>query len=50
MEIQPKEIRRYVRFDGKIPFDQWFNRLRDRQAQYRIDFRKCLTVYHTNPF
>ena len=39
METQPKEIRRYVVSDGKIPFDQWFNRLRDRQAQYRIDLR-----------
>ncbi|MFM6451664.1 MAG: type II toxin-antitoxin system RelE/ParE family toxin [Planktothrix sp.] len=39
METQPKEIRRYVASDGKIPFDQWFNRLRDRQAQYRIDLR-----------
>lgn len=39
MEVQPKEIQRYVTPTGKIPFDLWFNRLGDRQAQYRIDLR-----------
>lgn len=37
METEPKEILRYIKSDGKISFDQWFNHLRDRQAQYRID-------------
>jgi putative addiction module killer protein len=39
METQPKEIRRYVTTNGKIPFDEWYNALRDRKTQYKIDAR-----------
>ncbi|MBW4623597.1 MAG: type II toxin-antitoxin system RelE/ParE family toxin [Cyanosarcina radialis HA8281-LM2] len=39
MEIQPKEIRRYVTADGRIPFDEWYCSLRDRKTQYKIDAR-----------
>lgn len=39
MEAQPREIQRYIKPDGKIPFDQWFNSLRDANAKSRIDLR-----------
>lgn len=39
MEAQPREVRRYITPNGKIPFDEWFDSLRDRKAKYRIDLR-----------
>ncbi|TAE55748.1 MAG: type II toxin-antitoxin system RelE/ParE family toxin [Nostocales cyanobacterium] len=39
MEAQPREIQRYVTPDGKIPFDEWFDHLRDRKAQTKINKR-----------
>lgn len=39
MEVQPREIQRYVTPDGKVPFAEWLNSLRDTKAQYRIDLR-----------
>jgi putative addiction module killer protein len=39
MEAQPREVQRYITPDGKIPFDEWFDSLRDRKAKYRIDLR-----------
>lgn len=39
MAAQPREIKRYVNEKGEIPFDQWFESLRDIQAQARIDVR-----------
>lgn len=39
MTAQPREIRRYVKPDGTIPFQKWFDSLRDRQAQVKIDAR-----------
>ncbi|MCL1464187.1 type II toxin-antitoxin system RelE/ParE family toxin [Argonema galeatum] len=39
MESQPKGIQRYVTPDSRIPFDEWFNSLRDRTAQAKIDAR-----------
>jgi hypothetical protein len=36
MEVQPREVRRYIKPDGKIPFDQWFDSRRDRQAKYLL--------------
>jgi putative component of toxin-antitoxin plasmid stabilization module len=29
MEVQPKEIRNYLRFDGIDIFSEWFDSLRD---------------------
>jgi Uncharacterized protein conserved in bacteria len=39
MEVQPREIQRYVKSDGQIPFDEWFYALRDSQAKLRINVR-----------
>ncbi len=39
MEVQPREIQRYVTPEGRIPFDEWFNCLRDTKARYRIRAR-----------
>lgn len=37
--VQPREIRRYITDDGRIPFDEWFNSLRDSNAQDNITKR-----------
>lgn len=39
MEVQPKEIRRYIRPDRTIPFAEWLNSLRDSRAILKIDQR-----------
>ncbi len=39
MEAQPREIRRYATSDGQIPFDEWYNSLRDRKTQAKIKLR-----------
>ncbi|WP_449417282.1 type II toxin-antitoxin system RelE/ParE family toxin [Phormidium nigroviride] len=39
MEVQPREIRRYITPDGKIPFLEWYNCLRDGKAQAKINAR-----------
>jgi putative addiction module killer protein len=39
MEAQPREIQRYVTADGRVPFAEWLDSLRDTKAQYRIDLR-----------
>ncbi|MBD2598508.1 addiction module killer protein [Nostoc sp. MBR 210] len=39
MEAQPRQIQRYITPDGKIPFDEWFNSLRDSKAQIKINKR-----------
>ncbi|WP_017717415.1 type II toxin-antitoxin system RelE/ParE family toxin [Kamptonema formosum] len=39
MEAQPREIRSYVTADGRIPFSEWLDSLRDRKAQVKIDAR-----------
>lgn len=36
MKAQPKEIQRYVEPNGKIPFTQWLNSLRDLKTQAKI--------------
>lgn len=36
MEAQPREIRRYITPDGKIPFAEWLDSLRDRRAKAKI--------------
>jgi putative addiction module killer protein len=37
MEAQPREIRRYVTFDDRVPFDEWFNSLGDTKAKNKIE-------------
>ena len=39
MEAQPREIRRYIRVDGKIPFADWIDSLRDQKARLKIKLR-----------
>ena len=39
MEVQPREIRRYIRPDGRIPFLEWYYALRDGKAQVKVDAR-----------
>lgn len=39
MEVQPRDIQRYVTPDGRIPFDEWFDSLRDRKARNKIKAR-----------
>lgn len=36
MEAQPREIQRYITPDGKVPFSEWFDSLRDTNAQAKI--------------
>lgn len=36
MSAQPREIQQYITSDGKIPFDEWLNSLRDIRAKARI--------------
>jgi putative addiction module killer protein len=39
MEVQPREIQRYMTPDGKIPFSEWLDSLRDLKAKFKIDGR-----------
>ncbi|HLO88270.1 MAG TPA: type II toxin-antitoxin system RelE/ParE family toxin [Nostocaceae cyanobacterium] len=39
MEAQPREVERYITLEGKVPFDEWFNSLRDNQAKIKINKR-----------
>lgn len=39
MEGTPKQIERYVTEEGKIPFSEWFNSLRDIRAKLKISKR-----------
>jgi putative addiction module killer protein len=36
MEAQPREIQRYITSDGKVPFAEWFDSLRDINAKGKI--------------
>lgn len=36
MKIQPREIRRYITKDGKVPFAQWLESLKDRKTQLKV--------------
>ena len=36
MEVQPREIRRYIRPNGTVPFAEWLAALRDVNAKIRI--------------
>lgn len=33
------DLRRYLTAEGRCPFQEWFDRLRDQRAQQRIDAR-----------
>ncbi|KYC39269.1 addiction module killer protein [Scytonema hofmannii PCC 7110] len=39
MEAHTREIRRYMTADGKIPFAEWFDGLRDNKAISKINSR-----------
>ncbi|MBD2607870.1 type II toxin-antitoxin system RelE/ParE family toxin [Scytonema hofmannii FACHB-248] len=36
MEAQPRDIQRYVTQEGKVPFAEWFDSLRDTNAKAKI--------------
>ena len=38
-EVQPREIQRYVTVDGQVPFDNWYNSLRNSKISTTIDKR-----------
>ena len=39
MEVQPRDIQRYSTPDGKVPFSEWLDSLRDLKAKFKIDRR-----------
>ncbi|MCU0542404.1 MAG: type II toxin-antitoxin system RelE/ParE family toxin [Oscillatoriaceae cyanobacterium Prado104] len=39
MEVPPREIRRYCTQEGKFPFTEWLDSLRDRNVRVRIKSR-----------
>ncbi|MCY7381111.1 MAG: type II toxin-antitoxin system RelE/ParE family toxin [Microcoleus sp. CAN_BIN18] len=39
MEVQPRDIQRYTTPDGKVPFSEWLDSLRDLKAKFKIDGR-----------
>ena len=39
MNAQPKEIRLYRTADGHCPYEEWLARLKDNEAEMRIDVR-----------
>jgi len=39
VEAEPKEIRNYLTPDGKSPYEDWFNSLRDNKAKAKIRIR-----------
>ena len=39
MEVQPREIRNYLKADGTDPFEDWYNSLRDTTGKNKIRLR-----------
>ncbi len=39
MEAQPREILRYITADGKVPFTEWLEKLKDKKAKAKIKER-----------
>jgi putative addiction module killer protein len=39
MEVQPREIRRYTTAEGRAPFTEWLDALRDRNVRVKIKSR-----------
>lgn len=37
MPVQPREIRRYITSDGRVPFTEWFDDLRDTKTKTIIN-------------
>ncbi|WP_293128647.1 type II toxin-antitoxin system RelE/ParE family toxin [Microcoleus sp. bin38.metabat.b11b12b14.051] len=38
-EVQPKEIKRYITSDGRVPFAEWFDSFKDANTQAKIRSR-----------
>jgi putative component of toxin-antitoxin plasmid stabilization module len=36
MEAQTREIKNYLKIDGKSPFEDWYYSLRDRRARKKF--------------
>ena len=39
MKVQPREIQNYLTVDGKSPFEEWLDSLRDTRARAKIKNR-----------
>ncbi len=39
MAAQPRDIQLYITSDGRIPFHEWFDSLRDQKAKVKINKR-----------
>ncbi|TVP62987.1 MAG: type II toxin-antitoxin system RelE/ParE family toxin [Nodularia sp. (in: Bacteria)] len=39
MVVEPKDVRRYITSDGRVPFAEWFDALRDPKTKSIIDKR-----------
>jgi len=39
MEVQPKELKIYLTSEGKSPFEEWLNSIKDHKTQAIIDNR-----------
>jgi putative addiction module killer protein len=39
MEVQPKQIETYAKLNGKVPFAEWLESLRDSRARQKIKSR-----------
>ena len=39
MEVQPREIQRYITSDGRVPVTEWLDSMRDLKARVRIELR-----------
>lgn len=39
MEVQPREIQTYETLEGRIPFEEWLDSLRDREGKAKIKAR-----------
>lgn len=39
MEVQPRDIQRYITSDGRVPFSEWLDSLRDTKAKTNINKR-----------
>jgi len=39
MEVQPRDIQGYSTPDGKVPFSEWLDSLRDLKAKFKIERR-----------
>jgi putative addiction module killer protein len=39
MEVKPKKIQRYIAANGRVPFEEWLENLRDLRAIVKIEAR-----------